>query len=610
MEFPSPDIFPHLSHFRERRLYCDVLLKFHQCPLRPHFFAHRIVLASFSSFFADLCQDDIPVPKGVKEISLPPVIEDETMNFIIQWMYNETPKIELMLEEDDEKGWSFLENLRLASLMLGIANLQQFLDECMNPADECMNQADEGEDLKPEGLPLAIKKEVASDSFEPFALTAFLPQNTILPSASEEDSGVEAVPVYLEEDYGGKGEGQVEPKVDKNEKVEGQVKLSHDVEGPPTEKKKKKRKNVPARRKKVYAAKQMRKDNTQVSEGAVTSLSLKKPSAKSPYVTSKIIVAHPDHASKDPVLSLYIADDTFRCPQCDFTRKGKGAGDQKFFAQCGKHLHREHGVIAPNSCFPCSFESCSTVLYTREAAKHHRRRSHEKPLPYQDCSICGSRLKNLKMHMIMMHGNESVPCQVCGKVFSCAKRAELHARIHVKKPLMDCKSDGCDFKTTSRKTLEAHSFCKHGILINPLTTVHQCEECDYKALTKFQIKKHYEHVHLHSSVKCPHNGCEKRFKNQNLTDRHYDRVHLSKDTVQCSQCEQVFCSKSGLNYHMWRVHRTGKNGGVKDDSIDRLERPFRCAYCNHTSALSGNVRKHVGNVHPELPIKYVDLRTI
>ena len=61
---------------------------------------------------------------------------------------------------------------------------------------------------------------------------------------------------------------------------------------------------------------------------------------------------------------------------------------------------------------------------------------------------------------------------------------------------------------------------------------------------------------------------------------------------------------------MWRVHQIGKNGAVADDADFRLMRPFKCAYCTHTSGLSGNVRKHVKNIHPELPVEYVDLRKV
>ena len=60
---------------------------------------------------------------------------------------------------------------------------------------------------------------------------------------------------------------------------------------------------------------------------------------------------------------------------------------------------------------------------------------------------------------------------------------------------------------------------------------------------------------------------------------------------------------------MWRVHNVGSNGGIDASANNHaIKRPFKCAYCNHASGLSGNVRKHVMNMHPDLPVEYVDLR--
>jgi len=60
-----------------------------------------------------------------------------------------------------------------------------------------------------------------------------------------------------------------------------------------------------------------------------------------------------------------------------------------------------------------------------------------------------------------------------------------------------------------------------------------------------------------------------------------------------------------MNYHLWRIHKIGKNGSQEDDADRRLEKPFKCPYCSHTSGLSGNVRKHVMNVHKGMQVDYV-----
>ena len=70
----------------------------------------------------------------------------------------------------------------------------------------------------------------------------------------------------------------------------------------------------------------------------------------------------------------------------------------------------------------------------------------------------------------------------------------------------------------------------------------------------------------------------------------------------------MFYSKSGLHYHLWRVHQVGKNGDVPNSVACRIAKPFRCGYCDHVTGLDGNMRKHVANRHRSLPMYYVDLR--
>ena len=85
-------------------------------------------------------------------------------------------------------------------------------------------------------------------------------------------------------------------------------------------------------------------------------------------------------------------------------------------------------------------------------------------------------------------------------------------------------------------------------------------------------------------------------------------IYWKNGTVSISFFFSVFQSKSGLHYHLWRVHQIGRNGDVPNSIACTISKPFQCAYCNHTSGLSGNIRKHVKNIHSHLPIKYLDLR--
>ena len=37
------------------------------------------------------------------------------------------------------------------------------------------------------------------------------------------------------------------------------------------------------------------------------------------------------------------------------------------------------------------------------------------------------------------------------------------------------------------------------------------------------------------------------------------------------------------------------------------EKPFKCAYCSHASALRGNCNQHIRKTHPHQPIMVIDL---
>ena len=58
------------------------------------------------------------------------------------------------------------------------------------------------------------------------------------------------------------------------------------------------------------------------------------------------------------------------------------------------------------------------------------------------------------------------------------------------------------------------------------------------------------------------------------------------------------------------MHNQGRHGGMDADVASHIKRPYQCAYCHHTSGLSGNMTKHLRGVHANLPVKYVDLRKV
>jgi len=317
--------------------------------------------------------------------------------------------------------------------------------------------------------------------------------------------------------------------------------------------------------------------------------------------------------SIDPILAPCVKDKIFRCSLCDFVKsKSEVNGtSNRFLYHCARHFYQKHGILCPNLAFPCPEENCGAVLYGLVGFKNHKIKVHEEAGQKTPCPICGLEMKegSMKTHIFLLHNRDHVecPCKICGKVFSNPFYLKMHTRHHKEKQKIFCEH--CDFEATNLEVFTQHSYREHGMLLPEGTELHECTECDYKSPVKRNFVNHAK-KHVESFIQCPAPDCQKSFKRQRLCDEHFRRVHRSKDTSKCPECDQVFHSQTGIRYHLWRVHRIGKNGSVQDDADFRLERPFKCAYCNHTSGLSGNVRKHVKNIHPELPIEYIDLRKV
>ncbi|XP_065161470.1 zinc finger protein 239-like [Atheta coriaria] len=87
-------------------------------------------------------------------------------------------------------------------------------------------------------------------------------------------------------------------------------------------------------------------------------------------------------------------------------------------------------------------ELCNKVFRGEFYLKKHIRISHKRPLKV--CQICGKTVRDMPLHLLT-HGEKSVQCSVCQKMFTSKRQMEVHKRIHTGKKPYKCKHCGQAF---------------------------------------------------------------------------------------------------------------------------------------------------------------------
>jgi len=306
------------------------------------------------------------------------------------------------------------------------------------------------------------------------------------------------------------------------------------------------------------------------------------------------------------------SDIHFKCFKCSLNLNAKDIPERspgrlnliRFYHKCASHLYYSHGMACPNIIQRCHFPDCNVVVFSKTAIEAHLKNVHFKEKTKVSCNVCGTMIleSSMRTHMLHKHSSNKFPCPTCGKIFNTEQGLSKHEKnYHLKSYIK------CEHCTEVRKNLNSyvnHLYAKHGIVFEGYK-IKECMQCDYKTLFKHSLVIH-KRIHSQSfDYPCP--TCNKKFKSNFNLQRHVQRIHQSKRWP-CTECSQIFHSESGKNYHRWKVHHIGTNGGDVGHANYSMKKPFKCGYCQHTSGLQGNLKKHLLNVHKGLPIKFSDLR--
>lgn len=248
---------------------------------------------------------------------------------------------------------------------------------------------------------------------------------------------------------------------------------------------------------------------------------------------------------------VHLVDRSIRypCDLCDktFTQKGKKlttlnsftALHSKFFlGQILGHKRIEHF----NERYIC--EICSRPLKGKKRLMMHIKHFHEKQRPCI-CPECGkgfSTKSQVRVHRVQVHSDEKpYPCSFCGKRFGSASCRHIHEKTH-SSDLIQCQE--CDYKTNTIFNLNRHMI-RHRDVYKYTCTI--CGQ-QFKCSTSLNLHKY---THQDNCFECEY--CHKKFSRPQGLKLHIDSIHLQKKHI-CPYCNQAFTAQTCVTKHIQVQH--------------------------------------------------------
>lgn len=230
-----------------------------------------------------------------------------------------------------------------------------------------------------------------------------------------------------------------------------------------------------------------------------------------------------------------------------------------------------------------------------------------------NCTLCpASSFKTFTQ--LRYHYTKEHSCK--GFVMCCnikhLRRHKLyeHIQYHLDPGTFKCPT--CTKTFNSSHNLSTHVKMTH---LTEAEKKHQCEKCDQKFGTPFQLKQHMiRHVgadeksfkcgecskmfpgrpHLHSHIRFVHEKqrkyacqhCHRTFTTKVLLENHLSAAHPDGGAgmrVQCHHCNKFFANELSMNKHLSRLNVTGEK--------------HICPECGHESPNKSALRGHIYRNH-------------
>ncbi|CRK95900.1 CLUMA_CG009346, isoform A [Clunio marinus] len=214
---------------------------------------------------------------------------------------------------------------------------------------------------------------------------------------------------------------------------------------------------------------------------------------------------------------------------------------------------------------------CRKSFRTEEGLKNHKLRPHKVNEP---CEICGKSIRNLKMHLNIMHFSTiRYQCDICGKKISSKTYLAYHVNNHKDFRTKDFHCQICRSSYFDKKTLKSHirnvhekkltcllcgkTFKKKESLKNHKLLPHhfRCDICGKRFPTKHLILRH-QNMHQERNFTCDVHGCQKKFKTKSNLKKHILTVHkkIGEPCPVGNGCKYSVRRRDSMKRHL-KVHK-------------------------------------------------------
>ena len=289
----------------------------------------------------------------------------------------------------------------------------------------------------------------------------------------------------------------------------------------------------------------------------------------------------------------------------------------KWFRNLRSHIsdiHDEH-FLSVN----CNF--CDTALKNKKALRKHEMKYHidrmksvQKQVARYKCEMCDKNFSNKELyniHVRTLHKSEQMySCDLCDKSFNPKSNLESHMRYaHSKDPeVIQCTECNKSLRRENYKNhLKLHEskafeciicskqFSRKDNMLDHKRRMHdmernqKCDQCDYSAFKKSELKVHQVKVHTVQErlFQCGH--CGQDFTSANNLKRHKFNVHEKWKHLKCEFCNASFRTPGRLSQHLNAKHVPSKSK-IKE---------FKCHVCNKKYDSKENLRVHKFYIHEQ-----------